>query len=229
MNFSLPTDSVAYVHRAGRAGRAGSKGECIIMYSSSNRDQLLEIQRDNMIEFIPTECPSKEIQREQAIDAVIQDALSRRESLNMGTLYESFIGNLSETDKATIVATCLHGILGSSLDIQVARNSILSGKAGFSPILFVDPGRTNIKSQTDLSHIFDIVGVVPGLIAQCESGYVVDVPTADAIRIVFDKSGEFKSRFGIEVILLDKLPNLKTDQVNKGRKFNRPLPWRLQK
>ena len=45
INYDLPADAEAYVHRIGRTGRAGQKGEAVTLVTPRERRQLLDIER----------------------------------------------------------------------------------------------------------------------------------------------------------------------------------------
>jgi len=45
INYDLPADAEAYVHRIGRTGRAGQKGEAVTLVTPRERRQLAEIER----------------------------------------------------------------------------------------------------------------------------------------------------------------------------------------
>ncbi len=46
INYDLPFDTEAYVHRIGRTGRAGRKGEAILFVTPKQRGFLREIYRN---------------------------------------------------------------------------------------------------------------------------------------------------------------------------------------
>jgi superfamily II DNA/RNA helicase len=226
MSFSLPNDSVGYVHRAGRTGRAGKAGGSIALYSPNETDLIRNIERTNKIEFQSTKCPSRSQQREYAIDSIVKEAVRIGTKSKLGSTLSEFLAGLSSQDKARIVAVCLKGLLGRIFDEEIHQRSILSGEVGYAPILLVDPGQSVIASQSDLMRILEESSISPGLVAKSESGFVVDIPAEEVQRIVYDMDADLKVRFGVEVVVVEKLPKLETLNSHRGRKFSRPLPWK---
>ena len=230
VSFRPPLDTVGFVHRAGRTGRAGAAGESLVMYSGGERDRLTEVSSAAGIRFEHIECPSKPQQRQMAIDAVVAEAVESGKALQSRPKLMKYLASLSEGDKSRLVAACLQALLGSAVEVTPPpRNSILTGKEGFSPVLFVDPGRTVIKSRAELTSILETLNVQVGIVAATESGYVADIRTADAVKICHEHPELVKREFGVETLLLDKMPKLVVDQVSRGRKFNGVLPWHRKK
>ncbi len=60
VNFDVPTDTEAYVHRIGRTGRAGRSGEAILFITPRERRLLRDIERATRSPIEPMELPSNE-------------------------------------------------------------------------------------------------------------------------------------------------------------------------
>jgi ATP-dependent RNA helicase DeaD len=60
VNYDIPTDTEAYVHRIGRTGRAGRKGEAILFVSPRERHLLGAIERATGQRIEPMQLPSRE-------------------------------------------------------------------------------------------------------------------------------------------------------------------------
>jgi ATP-dependent RNA helicase DeaD len=60
VNYDIPTDTEAYVHRIGRTGRAGRKGEAILFVSPRERHLLGAIERATGQRIEPMQLPSHE-------------------------------------------------------------------------------------------------------------------------------------------------------------------------
>jgi ATP-dependent RNA helicase DeaD len=118
INYDLPPDSEAYVHRIGRTGRAGRKGNAIVFVSPKQRGFLREIDRaaGDMIEpmAVPTakEINTARVQRFK--DRLVQAASGQ----NNPELFETFEKLLAQTTTdqqldplkiATGLAVMMHG------------------------------------------------------------------------------------------------------------------------
>lgn len=212
INYTLPMDKVGYIHRSGRTGRAGTTGTSIVFCSS--KEEEVAIQKF-CVPFEKTECPSKLLQRRIAIDTLVNESLALHEK---GKLFE-FAQNLIETKPTAasqLTMKCINTLLGNDDVSSFPKQSILTGEPGHVPLLFIDPTKKEIKSRADVLEICN-----GGYIALSESGYIVDLPISEAIRIFHERQPNCQ--------ILDKLPKLVIDDVYKGRKFNGVIPWRREK
>jgi ATP-dependent RNA helicase DeaD len=61
INFDIPYDSEAYIHRIGRTGRAGRRGDAILFVSPRERRMLNTIEKATRQRIEPLELPSSEM------------------------------------------------------------------------------------------------------------------------------------------------------------------------
>jgi ATP-dependent RNA helicase DeaD len=79
LNFDIPTDTEAYVHRIGRTGRAGRSGEAILFVTSRERHLLRAIERATRQPIEPMSLPTADVindQRVQRFRQRIDEALA---------------------------------------------------------------------------------------------------------------------------------------------------------
>ena len=67
VNFDIPNDTEAYVHRIGRTGRAGRSGEAILFVAPRERHLLRAIERATRQEIEPMELPSADTVNDKRI------------------------------------------------------------------------------------------------------------------------------------------------------------------
>jgi ATP-dependent RNA helicase DeaD len=82
INFDIPNDTEAYVHRIGRTGRAGRSGEAILFVAPRERHLLRAIERATRQSIEPMELPSAEAVNDKRIakfNQQITDTLSTRD------------------------------------------------------------------------------------------------------------------------------------------------------
>ncbi|MCF6438245.1 DEAD/DEAH box helicase [Pseudoalteromonas luteoviolacea] len=75
INYDIPQDSEAYVHRIGRTGRAGRKGKAILFVKGNERYLLRNIMRHTRSDIEQVELPSAKIVEQKRIEA-LQNKLS---------------------------------------------------------------------------------------------------------------------------------------------------------
>ncbi|HBD22876.1 MAG TPA: ATP-dependent RNA helicase, partial [Oceanospirillaceae bacterium] len=68
INYDIPYDTEAYVHRIGRTGRAGRDGNAILFVAPRERRMLRAIEQATRQTIAPMELPSREQVQERRID-----------------------------------------------------------------------------------------------------------------------------------------------------------------
>jgi ATP-dependent RNA helicase DDX21 len=207
VSFAPPADFLTYIHRSGRTGRAGKSGQSLIMYSKQDKPLIDSISSNAGIRFESEECPSSAAQRESMLENLIHE--SKHFPLSPESRLSTFLRTLSETEQRFLLGKCIQGLVVRSLDAPSASKSILSGDDSFTPVMFIEPTKQIVKSGADVRNILSGLGIsTVGVIASCASGYIVDLLTPDAIAVCSDKTETLKNEFGIEAVLVDRLPKL---------------------
>ena len=67
LNYDIPTDTEAYVHRIGRTGRAGRSGEAILFVAPREKRMLMAIERATRQPIAEMQLPSVEVVNDQRI------------------------------------------------------------------------------------------------------------------------------------------------------------------
>lgn len=86
INYDIPYDSEAYVHRIGRTGRAGRSGDAILFVAPRERRMLNSIERATKQKMEMMELPSTEVINNKRIAAFkqrITDTLAKNDELNL--------------------------------------------------------------------------------------------------------------------------------------------------
>jgi ATP-dependent RNA helicase DeaD len=93
LNYDIPNDTEAYIHRIGRTGRAGREGDAILFVAPREQRMLKAIERATRQEISPLELPSTELINNQRIAKFkqsITDMLARGELDFMRSLLEQY-------------------------------------------------------------------------------------------------------------------------------------------
>jgi ATP-dependent RNA helicase DeaD len=93
VNYDIPYDTEAYIHRIGRTGRAGRKGEAILFVAPRERGMLAAIERATKQKIEPLELPSTEVVNNQRIAKFkqkISDTLAAGELDFMQSIVEQY-------------------------------------------------------------------------------------------------------------------------------------------
>lgn len=93
LNYDIPHDTEAYIHRIGRTGRAGREGDAILFVAPRERRMLKAIERATRQDIAPLELPSTELINNKRIAKFkqsITDVLARGELEFMQSLLEQY-------------------------------------------------------------------------------------------------------------------------------------------
>ena len=93
INYDIPHDTEAYIHRIGRTGRAGRKGDAILFVAPRERRMLAAIERATGSKIEPMELPSTELINDKRIaqfKQTITDTLAAGELSQYSQLIEQY-------------------------------------------------------------------------------------------------------------------------------------------
>ena len=94
INYDIPYDTEAYVHRIGRTGRAGRADNAILFVAPRERNMLRSIEKATRQTITPMDLPSREQVKERRIDqfkASIDKALEQSDLSIYSDLVEEFV------------------------------------------------------------------------------------------------------------------------------------------
>ncbi len=117
INYDIPTDTEAYVHRIGRTGRAGRKGEAILFVSPREKRMLRLIEKATRQKIEPMQMPAVDEINDQRIARFRQrivEALQQTEELD---LYRQIIEQIrmeQDVPAAEIAAVLAKMVQGST-------------------------------------------------------------------------------------------------------------------
>lgn len=141
INFGLPQDNEAYVHRIGRTGRGGNQGIALSIIAPSEARRLRDIERITKAKIEKVELPKlseiKDVLREKSYKEfeTLMDSVTERESED----FEKFKDRFAEMDKEEVLKGAFSFIYNQSLkryknarDIETAagRDSGRGGERG---------------------------------------------------------------------------------------------------
>ncbi len=98
INYDIPYDTEAYVHRIGRTGRAGRKGEAILFVSPRERRMLRAIEKATGQPITPMQLPSREDIADHRVVQFKQKITDILEAEDLGFFEELIAGYQAEHD-----------------------------------------------------------------------------------------------------------------------------------
>lgn len=185
VQYRVPRDSDAYIHRAGRTGRAGRSGTAVVMYSDRELRSLRDLEMDCRIKFERESAPAPEMALEAAVDFAVQNARTVDERV-LKHLLPRAQAILNSPETAPEVLARILAVAGRRTKLE--DRSVLSGERGMRTLLVKgNHALTPSIAMRTLSDLGSKSGdrVRIGLIRICQDGTaVVDVPSANAEQIL---------------------------------------------
>lgn len=218
VQYRVPHDMDAYIHRAGRTGRAGKNGTAVVMYSDREQRSIGALERNCKIKFERESAPAPEL----ALDAAADVAIA-----NMGAVDDTVVKHLvpkasellqGAEDPEQVLATVL---AIASRRTEFEFRSVLSGEPGKRTLHLV--GSEEITPGFALRFIGELarhVGVNDkvGLIRQCRDGStVLDVSADDAEKLVeASEDSQVVMSKSVSLSIATRIPALRDDDRRGG-------------
>lgn len=201
VNYNLPQDPEAYVHRIGRTGRAGKHGTAISIVSSSQRRDLMFIQKIARAQIRREEVP--------AIDVVIETKKMKLKTDLMRLLehksandYLALAQELLEDDRepAQLVSAMLNQMYRDTLkesnyrEIGKTASPASGGTGNDQARLFVAKGHTsNMNAAKVIDFVSSEAGIDPQVIHDVRvydnfSFITLPAEQAEQVLVVFGKN-----------------------------------------
>lgn len=121
VNFDIPYDSEAYVHRIGRTGRAGRKGKAILFVAQRERRLLQTIERATRQPIAVMSIPSGREVSSKRVDSFKELLTETLNNQNLDYFYDLLSDYSSEQDRsAEEIASALTYLLQRERPLQVA-------------------------------------------------------------------------------------------------------------
>jgi ATP-dependent RNA helicase DeaD len=184
VNYDIPYDTEAYVHRIGRTGRAGRSGKAILFVTPRQKRMLREIERYTSQRIEPEKVPSKADVAARRIALFKQRILKTVEEEELD-LYLNLVQELateSGCDMAEIAAASARLARGDKpleVVMEPVREVSVEQQDGMAR-LFIDAGRESGVRPADIvgaiANEADVPGHVIGAIDIYDRFSFVDVP-----------------------------------------------------
>lgn len=218
VQYRVPRDAEAYIHRSGRTGRAGRSGTAVVLFSDRELRGLRELERSCKIDFIRASAPAPEMALDAAVEYAVQSArnVEDRVRKHLGSTAEEIL-ELPEEERLNTLAGLL-AVAGRRT--QLLDRSILSGEEGMRTMQVKGGDRNGLTPSITmrcLSQLAEGMGerMRVGLIRICADGSaVVDVPSKLA-DVILEAAQEGTD---LEVSAAVKIPPLREErEFGRGR------------
>jgi ATP-dependent RNA helicase DeaD len=124
VNYDIPTDPEAYVHRVGRTGRAGRTGKALLFVQPRERNLLFAIERTIRQRIPPMAPPSAEQVSEHRIDRLIATLRSTKAEQDLDFFY-GLVGRIEQEQEMSLldVAAALTYLIQRERPLDVRDDS----------------------------------------------------------------------------------------------------------
>ncbi|MEA2237119.1 MAG: ATP-dependent helicase DeaD [Thermoanaerobaculia bacterium] len=138
INYDIPNDVEAYVHRIGRTGRAGRSGVATLFITPRERRMMREIEKFTGTQIKPMKMPSRADVAARRI-AVFKESLRKELAAGDLDLYVEVVTQLAEegpfdmADVAAAASRIAHGTRAVAAPAEAARETVASSSLSSSP------------------------------------------------------------------------------------------------
>jgi ATP-dependent RNA helicase DeaD len=165
INYDIPYDPEAYVHRIGRTGRAGREGKAILFVTPRQRRLLRDIERYIGQRLTPLKLPTKADVAARRI-ALFKESIRKTLAEGDLELYLSVVEELAEEgfEMAEIAAAAARLVRGDKpLEVTLEPAALHVGRTEDGMVrLFIDAGRTSGIRPSDIVGAIANEANVPG-------------------------------------------------------------------
>ncbi len=124
INYDMPFDSEAYVHRIGRTGRAGRSGEAILFISPRERSYLSNLERAVGQPIEKMEIPTNELINKHRIEKIKKDLLATVSSETTDSTESKMLKEVIKQVEEELELTP-HEIALAAINLSIGENSLL--------------------------------------------------------------------------------------------------------
>jgi len=147
INYGLPQDPEAYVHRIGRTGRAGKKGKAISLVTNQDHKQLVIIEGIAKTKIKKEEMPSADVLVEQRKDSIVSQILETEVHEKDKHFYDIANKLLLNDDIEGLIVKLVKDAYGKQLNISkfnpIKQPKTLNGSDSNEMRLFVAWGKND--------------------------------------------------------------------------------------
>ena len=164
INYQLPQDPEAYVHRIGRTGRAGNQGTAISLIASGEKRQMAIIQGISKVQMRKMELPSAEEMVDAKLEKIFEDIMQTEVSSKDSNILKLATKLMEEEGNIDVLTATLKHFLKDELkakkyeEIKTQRFDAKSGDGEMR--LFVAKGKRDRMTKDKLEQfIIDHAGI----------------------------------------------------------------------
>ena len=152
INYDIPYDTEAYVHRIGRTGRAGRSGKAILFVAPRERRLLRAIEKVTRQTIEPIELPSREAVNLKRIDQFKQSITQTLENQNLDFFSDLVSEYLADTQADPVqLAAALAYLAQASKPLQASRQRFNDDKPEPAERPAKDRGARSERPRRDAS------------------------------------------------------------------------------
>jgi len=155
INYQLPQDPEAYVHRIGRTGRAGNKGTAISLIANGEKRQMSIIQGITKKKMTKAELPSAAEMIQHKLDKIYEEISKSEVTEKDSNILKLATKLIEENDAADVLTNVLKYFLKDELKaknyVEIKQQRGLESDANSTDVrLFVAKGKKDNMSKEDL-------------------------------------------------------------------------------
>ncbi len=173
VQYHMPQDTEAYIHRSGRTGRAGRSGRALVLFGDREMRGLRNLEHATGVQFIRRDAPKSH----EVVEALVDTTgnLVRKVKAELATPFMDQAQALFEEMGVEALARALARIAGAT---EPVRNvSLLSGEEDMTTVQLDAPRLGIPKAVALICRTLDLDAKLLGRVRLFNGGAVADIPT----------------------------------------------------
>jgi len=209
VQYHMPNDTEAYVHRSGRTGRAGRTGTAVVLYGDRENRELRNLERETGVKFTPRSVPTPKEVREASARTAANSV--RHVDAEIASSFKDEAERLFAELGVDALTRALAKIAGVTEPAKSA--SLLSGEENMTTIILHAERMSVARAVALLARNLDVDSRSLGKIRQFAGGAVADIPVASVAGLLAKSPLDEE----VQVTVADELPELFELPEREGR------------
>lgn len=193
VQYHLPHDTEAYIHRSGRTGRAGRKGTALVLYTDREMRSLRGLEHATGVHFERRESPRPQEVQQSAVRSAAKLVCSVSDSVAEPYLVQAEA--LLAEQGVMALAKALAKIAGATEPARAV--SLLSGEEEMTTVILSGERISIPRAVALLARTLNLDAKLLGKIRLWHGGAVADIPNAEVPRLL--AAAPLEERIQIEV------------------------------
>ncbi len=212
VQFHLPNDTEAYIHRSGRTGRAGRAGRAVVLHNEREGRGIRNLEHATGVQFVRREVPRPQEVQAALVNGTVQTVRGIKSEVALPFLEQAEV--LIKELGAEALARALAKLAGVS---EPARSvSLLSGEEDMTTVMVRGERLSIPRTVAIICRATNLDSKLLGKVRVFDGGTVLDIPTPYLGKLL-ESAGQLEDEVTVEVATdLPEMQEVRDDRREGG-------------